>query len=194
MVWLAVLGILSLQDTVPVPDARDLYELPAVRPFEPPLEPGLGESGGDSPPRLYRPPLTNPVTVDVYRQSYEVTLTDADIAYDLGVNRAERDGDSRMGPLDGRWLLLDRESQTMAHLVLVDRGEGAPIEGAWLRPSRPGVAAALEPVMFDPAGDGTVVASLGPLGLLTLVPSPSGGWSASLRRGEAIEPVAIRRP
>lgn len=193
MLWLGILGVLAIQDLSTSRTSPDRpYERPTVRPYEPPSDFGRETAQGDSEGSVYRRPLTASVVVDDYRHSYEVSPTDAEVAYDQGVTQAERDSDGRMGPLDGRWTLRDGRGRVIAHLVLFDAGEDWSIEGAWMRPGRPGAAGALAPVEeISRAADGSLSARLGDLGVLTLTPSIGGVWASTLRRGDDATPVAL---
>ena len=102
-----------------------------VRPFEPPSNFGRvteeGDGGGNRTLRVIRAP----VSVEAYSRSYEHAPSRADNAYDAGVENAERNMDSRMGPLDGRWRLKDGEGRTVMTVSLMDQGEAKPLEGAY---------------------------------------------------------------
>lgn len=193
MVWLGILAVLAIQDFSTSRSSPDRpYERPAVRPYEPPSDFGREAAQGDSEGSVYRRPLRASVAVNDYHHSYEVSPTDAEIAYDQGVIHAERESDGRMGPLDGRWTLRDGQGGVIAHLVLFDAGEDWSIEGAWMRPGRPGAAGALAPLEdVSRAADGSLSARLGDLGVLTLSPSVGGGWASMLRRGYDATPVAL---
>ena len=193
MVWFGILAVLAVQDLSTSRTSPDrLYERPAVRPYEPPSDFGREAAQGDSEGSVYRRPLTASVAVNDYRHSYEVSPTDAEVAYDQGVTQAEQDSDARMGPLDGRWTLRDSQGRDIAYLVLFDAGEDWSIEGAWMRPGRPGAAGALAPVEeVSRAADGSISARLGDLGVLTLTPSVGGQWTSMLSRGDNTTPVAL---
>ncbi len=196
MIWLALLSVLVAQDPDAAPPSSErLYERPAVRPHEPPSDFGRERAQGDEESPVFRKPLTAPVSVDAYRHSYEVTRGDADVAYDQGVTQAEIDHDARMGPLEGRWSVMNAQGETLASLVLVDPGDDRMIEGAWMKPSRPGAAGDLEPieaVRRDLVG--RVSVWMGNAGSLTLSPSDGVEWIGVLDHGDEANPVVMRRP
>lgn len=137
-ILLIALAALAVQ-TVPPPTPSPAYRDPPVRPFEPtgPLVPA---SEAEVRPPLRHPPEA-PVSVDAYRGHYESPPGAVERAYEAGVAQAERTMDSRMGPLDGEWRVLDSAGHTLFTLVLFDEGLGA-VEGAWRDTAgRMGVAA-----------------------------------------------------
>lgn len=131
LISLAVSPAAAPGQSSPVPYAAQVYRAPAVRPFEPPSNFGRvteeGDGGGDTRLRV----ITAPVSVEAYRRSYEHAPSRADNAYDAGVENAERAMDARMGPLDGRWRLMDGEGRTLMVLSLMDPGEDRLPEGAY---------------------------------------------------------------
>lgn len=114
-----------------VPYRAPLYAAPVVRPFEPPSNFGQGSGEGDGDAGTMRRPLVAPVAVEAYRGSYEYAPSSTETAYDEGVNNAERNMDVRMGPLDGRWRVVDAGGHTMLTLSLTDQGDDLPLEGAF---------------------------------------------------------------
>ena len=97
MIWFALLPALLAQDPAPPVHSSQLtYQRPAVRPFEPPSDFGRETAQGDDTAGVWRRPLTAPVPIDAYRHSYEVSPTDAVIAYEQAVTQAELDYDARM--------------------------------------------------------------------------------------------------
>ncbi len=194
MIWLALLSMLVAQDPDAAPPSPErLYERPAVRPYEPPSDFGRERAQGDDESPVYRKLLTAPVSVDAYRHSYEVTRGDADVAYDQGVIQAEIDYDTRMGPLDGHWSVLDAEGRTVASLVLVDPGDDRMIEGAWMRPAMAWVAGDLQPVEAVRRDlVGRVSVWMGDAGTLMLSPSGDGGWTGVLHRGDEAASVMLK--
>ncbi len=196
MIWLALLPALLAQDPVPAVHSSQLpYQRPAVRPFEPPSDFGREAAQGDDESAVWRRSLLIPVFIDTYRHGYEVSPTDAVIAYDQAVTQAEIDYDARMGPLDGRWRVLGRDGVAVMSLVLSDEGADRPVEGAWARPARPGLAGELEPIeAVNRRAVGPVDVSLGASGALTLAPAADGAWVGLMTLNGHIEPVVVRRP
>lgn len=123
--------------------APDLYAVVAP-PFQPPSNFGRERAQGDAEIGVYRRPLAKAVTVDDYRRSYEASPSDLEAAYDQGVAQAEINADRRMGSLDGRWRVVDAEGRTLMSLLLSDRGDDRPVEGAWRKGARLGPVAGVE--------------------------------------------------
>jgi len=169
----------------------ETYEVPVIRPFEPPSDFGREQAQGDDGGEVHRRALTAPVTVDAYVRSYETSPTDSEVAYDQGVTQAEIDTDARMGPLDGRWRVADSEGRPLLSLALTDRGGGRMIEGAWRDPAggavaRTGIAGPARRV-----GDIVIV----PLQGAELRLERAGqGWAGTLVRDGRSRPVALSRP
>ncbi|UQV19681.1 hypothetical protein MU852_08130 [Brevundimonas albigilva] len=143
MIWFAFAPALAAGLTLQTPygalDATpETYQPPVVRPFEPPSDFGREQAQGDSGDAAHRRALTQPVVVGAYVGSYETSPSDAETAYDQGVAQAEITMDSRAGPLDGRWRVLDAEGRPLMSLALTDLGGGRRIEGpggGWIRAS-----------------------------------------------------------
>ena len=164
----------SPPQSAPVPYSAQVYAAPVVRPFEPPSNFGRvteeGDGGGDRALRV----LTAPVSVEAYRRSYEHAPSRADSAYDAGVDNAERTMDSRMGPLDGRWLLKDGEGRTLMTLSLMDQGESKPLEGGYRTAD---AQAEVGPLTAERSSGALVLEMEG----ARLALSPSGaGWTGTL--------------
>ena len=117
--------------TAPPPPPPATYVAPSVRPFEP--GPGLGGQGaqGAESATPVRRPLNAPVEVEAYAGHYEMTPTDAELAYEQGVAQAEISMDRRMGALDGPWRVVGADGTELFTLVLNDAGDQTPVEGAW---------------------------------------------------------------
>ncbi|MES2833512.1 MAG: hypothetical protein V4707_02255 [Pseudomonadota bacterium] len=182
---LIALAALAVQ-TAPPPAPSPAYRDPPVRPFEPagPLVTGAEAEAGFPP--LRHPPEA-PVSVDAYRGHYEAPPDAVERAYDRGVNQAETAMNSRMGPLDGRWRVLDQGGGILFTLVLSDEGSGVPIEGAWRDDGgHMGVAAS------TPRDDGRTVIVLDGRCELVLAPSGSGFTGALIREGRE-QPVRLSR-
>ncbi len=214
MIWLAILHLsLSGQEAtsgpraveMPVADipvaqavsaSRDrLYAAPRVRPFEPPSDFGREPAQGDADNQPHRRPIRAPVVVNGYLHSYEVSLSDGEIAYAQGVAQAEIDADAHMGSLDGRWRVVAADGVSVLSLVLSDAGEDVPVEGAWRRPQTPGLSGDLG-VIAD------VDRSLRHLnmtleatpGYLNLAPAANGQWVGILTEDGQSRAVVLQRP
>lgn len=131
MVFALISLAVSPIQSAPVAYTAQVYQAPVVRPFEPPSNFGRVTAEGDGEADARRRPIAAPVSVEAYSRSYEHAPSRADNAYDAGVENAERNMDSRMGPLDGRWSLKDGEGRTLMTLSLMDQGETKPLEGAY---------------------------------------------------------------
>ncbi|MCV0414722.1 MAG: hypothetical protein K5831_07540 [Brevundimonas sp.] len=197
MIWFAFAPALAAGLTLQTPygalDATpETYQPPVVRPFEPPSDFGREQAQGDSGDAAHRRALTQPVVVGAYVGSYETSPSDAETAYDQGVAQAEITMDSRAGPLDGRWRVLDAEGRPLMSLALTDLGGGRRIEGAWRR---------LDPRVGR--DDGGVAGPARTDGATTVVPVGTGalrlhasdkGWTGVLVQGGQRRPVTVARP
>lgn len=178
---LIALAALAVQ-TAPPPAPSPAYSDPPVRPFEP-TGPLVPPSEAEVRPPLRHPPET-PVSVDAYRGHYESPPGAVERAYEQGVAQAERTMDSRMGPLDGEWRVLDGDGAPLFTLVLFDEGLGA-VEGAWRDTAgHMGVAASA------PRDDGRTAIILD--GRCELVLSRSGsGFTGALIRDGREQPIRL---
>lgn len=122
----------------PAPPLAVDYAAPPVRPFEPSANFAVRIAEGAEAARPYRRPLEGPAAIDAYRGDYEAAPSDAEAAYAQGVAQAEIGMSARMGPLDGRWRVLDADDRPLMTLVLTDPGAGAAIEGGWRAGEGPG--------------------------------------------------------
>ena len=188
LISLAVSSVAVTGQSSPVPYTAQVYQAPAVRPFEPPSNFGRvteeGDGGGNTRLRV----ITAPVSVEAYRRSYEHAPSRADNAYDAGVETAERTMDARMGPLDGRWRLKDEEGRTVMTLSLMDQGESKPLEGAYRTAD---AQAEVGPLTAAERSAGALVLEMGG-GRLSLQ-SSGEGWSGVLARGDGEWPVTLVR-
>lgn len=177
---LALAGLL-LQQAAPHPSTQTPYQAPAIRPFEPPSDFGRETAQGDAESDIHRRPLEAPVAVGTYVRSYEFTPTDAEVAYEQGVNSAEIRADQAAGPLDGRWRVVDEGGRILFDLVLADPGAG-PVEGGWR----------------GPAGSGVAVVDSGSLTLegagVIALERTAEGWRGTLAAAGRTRPVTVTRP
>jgi hypothetical protein len=195
MFWLVFVIALSsdpvVQTTGLLDATPETYQAPVVRPFEPPSDFGREQAQGDADMDLHRAPLTRPVDVGAYVGSYEVSPTDAEVAYDQGVAQAEIDTDRLMGPLDGRWRVSAADGAPLMSLALTDRGQGRRVEGAWRRLDAPP-----ETPLSGPAGP---VATVGgklvvPVSGGELRLQPAGpGWTGEWVQDGRARPVTVSR-
>src|SRR5690606_9432710 len=107
---------------------------PPVRPYEPSWD--TPEAEGDA-YMVTRRALEVPVVLQAYNGTYEATPTDAEVVYQQGVTSAALRANSLMGPLDGRWRVTASDGTPVLELLMMDRGDGALVEGAWREPSAP---------------------------------------------------------
>lgn len=181
---LIALAALAVQ-TVPPPAPSPTYRDPPVRPFEP-TGPLVTGAEAEARPPLLHPPETA-VSVDDYRGHYESPPGAVERAYDRGLVQAETVMDSRMGPLDGRWRVLDQDGATLFTLVLFDEGGGIAVEGAWRdMEGRMGVAASI------PRDDGRTALVLDGRCELVLARTEAGFTGALIREGRE-QPVRLAR-
>lgn len=181
----------AIQTTGLLDATPETYQAPAVRPFEPPSGFGREEAQGDATTDRHRHPLTAPVDVNAYVGNYEVSPTDAEIAYDQGVAQAQIDADARSGPLDGRWRVTSSDGKPLLFLALTDLGGGRMIEGAWRRLDLPAGTDQGGPA--GPAfksGDIAVIPLSG--GELHLRPA-ARGWTGDLIQNGRARPVTVSR-
>lgn len=189
MIWLAFVSTLTLQAPYGLLEATpEIYQPPLVRPFQPPSNFGRETAEGDGENALYRRPLDRPVAVDAYAGSYEVSQTDAEIAYEQGLAQAEIDADARSGPLDGLWRVTDLNGEALLALSLTDQGGGRGIEGAWRRLNGRPVIGATDPAVTD----GTSIVISAASGELRLQRSATG-WSGALVQNGRSRPVILVR-
>ena len=121
----------------PAPQARpwsaassELYAAPVVRPYEPPSDISRQIAEGDADATVRTIPLTAPVAVEAYRDTYEASRSPRELSYQQGVEAARLRQNARMGPLDGIWRVIDAQGQPLADLILSDSGPARPVEGA----------------------------------------------------------------
>lgn len=172
---------LLVQQAMPHPSTRMLYQAPAIRPFEPPSDFGRETAEGDSEDDVHRRPLAAPVAVGAYARSYEFTPTDFEVAYDQGVTSAEIRADQTAGPLDGRWRVADGRGRALFGLVLSDPRAGLT-EGGWRGEAGSGAATL----------DGQTL-TLDGLGAMTLEKT-ARGWRGTLTTNGRRRPVTLTRP
>ena len=182
-----ILAVLAAQTPYSQAPSPEVYQAPVVRPFEPPAALEAAEGDASGPAR--RGALEAAVTVDAYRRSYEAPSSGAEAAYEQGVAQAERNADALSGPLDGRWIVRDREGRTLLRLVLNDRGGGRPVEGAWM--AEPASGQRSRGLIGPSAQDGgPVTLTLEGAGRLVL----TGRHAGRLERDGHSEAVTLVRP
>ena len=143
MIWLAMTFAMTAAQDGPVPytaaspTSQQLYSGPPVRPYEPSWDTPGAE--GDA-PLISRRVLEAPAVLDAYDGAYETTPTDAEVVYQQGVASAAVRANSLMGPLDGRWRVTGPDGSALLELLMMDRGDGALVEGAWRAPTAPDAA------------------------------------------------------
>lgn len=176
---------LLMQQADPHPSTLQLYQPPAIRPFEAPSSFGQEEPQGDAATDTHRRPLEAPVEVGAYVKSYEYSPSDAEVAYDQGIASAEIRADQSAGPLDGRWRLTDANGRLLFDMALRDNGDGSTVEGAYRdeRAAEAGLAM---------AGDAPGTWRLGEA-VLTLERG-ADGWRGSLTSNGRSTPVRLVRP
>lgn len=199
MFWLALTLAVSVAQTGPVPYADasptslELYAGPPVRPYEPEWGTLPAEGDAYSPSR---PAVTRPIDLDAYHGAYEVTPSDAEVVYQQGVTSAALRANALMGPLDGRWRVTSPDGSPVLELLLMDRGDGALVEGAWREPQAPDAAmtsrrlGALSLVMR--AGETLTIEVDDPDGAARLSLEQEGAqWRGTLERGGTATPVVM---
>jgi len=119
------------------PTSLELYSGPPVRPYEPSWDTPAAE--GDA-YMITRRALEAPALLESYDGTYETTPTDAEVVYQQGVTSAALRANSIMGPLDGRWRVTAPDGAPVLELLMMDRGDGALVDGAWREPTAPDAA------------------------------------------------------
>lgn len=124
---LALAFALIVQDPAAA-SAQDLYQAPAIRPFEPDWDFSAGitlapPEEGDR--------AAAAVPVDRYASDYERAPTATERAYVRGVESAEARRDALMGPLDGLWRVRDADGRILLEVLITDPGGNGPVVGAW---------------------------------------------------------------
>lgn len=201
MHWLALTLVLTAQDPAsggPVPyqalspTAHERYSGPPVRPYEPSWD--TPSAQGDA-AALSRRVLARPEVLDAYDGTYETTPTDAEVVYQQGVTAAALRANTLMGPLDGRWRVSAADGAPVLDLLLMDRGDGALVEGAWREPPALDAAAgrrlgALNLVVRS--GDALTIEVEDPDGPVHLRLARDGGrWRGTLERNGGAEAVVM---
>jgi hypothetical protein len=171
--------------------SSEVYAAPAIRPYEPPSDFGRQVAEGDADAAVRTRPLTAPVAVEAYAETYESLRSPREISYDQGVETARARQNARMGPLDGVWTAVDAEGRPVLDLVLSDRGARQPVEGG-LRFARTDRTALIEDVSSD--GDARIIrADLdGRPVTLSLHPT-ADGWSGDLTGNGPRQSVSLTR-
>lgn len=121
----------------PAPQARtygsgsgEVYVAPAVRPYEPPSDFGRQVAEGDADATIRTRPISAPVAVEAYSDTYEARRSPRELSYQQGVEAARQRQNARMGPLDGVWRVIDAQGRPLLDLILSDSGPSRPVEGA----------------------------------------------------------------
>ena len=199
MIWLAAtLAMTAAQDgpvpyTAASPTSQERYSGPPVRPYEPSWD--TPEAEGDA-YMVTRRSLETPVVLQAYDGTYEATPTDAEVVYQQGVTSAAMRANSLMGPLDGLWRVAAADGTPVLELLMMDRGDGALVEGAWREPTAPEAAltsrrlGALSLVVRS--GETLIIDMDDPDGSARLSLERDGaGWRGTLERNGATTPVVM---
>ncbi|MEH6664513.1 MAG: hypothetical protein V7678_06650 [Brevundimonas sp.] len=201
MIWIALALAMTAAQDGPVayeeasPTSLELYAGPPVRPYEPSWDTPAAE--GDA-YMVTRRALEAPAVLEAYDGTYEVTPSDAEVIYQQGVTSAALRANALMGPLDGRWRVTSPDGAPVLELLMMDRGDGSLVEGAWREPSAPGAAltsrrlGALSLVVRS--GETLTIDVDDPDGPARLSLQRDGaGWRGTLQRGGA-ETAVIMTP
>ncbi len=175
------------------PTSLELYAGPPVRPYEPSWDTPAAE--GDA-YMITRRALEAPALLESYDGTYETTPTDAEVVYQQGVTSAALRANSIMGPLDGRWRVTTPDGAPVLELLMMDRGDGALVEGAWREPTAPDAAltsrrlGALSLVVRS--GETLTIEVDDPDGPGRLSLERDGAhWRGTLQRNDATTPVVM---
>ena len=180
-------SILTLGGQGPAePPPVNLYQPPAIRPYEP------AEQIIEAEPAQFLPPT--PVPLERYRRDYEAPPAPAEIDYQRGVERAFAAGQRRMGELDGVWRLAPEgpAAGDTYQLVLTDPTPEGGVEGAWRLTSAPPEAQAVGLLMsVGREGRGVLIRFRAPGALapteVRLEEIADGQWRGALRDGAGVE-------
>ncbi len=199
MIWIALTLAMTAAQDGPVayveasPTSLELYAGPPVRPYEPSWDTPGAEGDANM---LTRRALEAPAVLEAYDGTYEVTPSDAEVVYQQGVTSAALRANSLMGPLDGRWRIMGPDGAPVLELLMMDRGDGAMVEGAWREPVAPGAAltsrrlGALSRVVR--AGETLTLDVDDPDGPARLSLQRDGAqWRGTLQRGDTALPVVM---
>lgn len=172
--------------------AGEIYTPPVVRPYEPPSNFGRQIAEGDADATVRTRPITAPVAVEAYTDTYEPRRSPRELSYEQGVENARTAQNARMGSLDGLWRVVDVGGHPVLDLVLSDRGGGSAVEGA-LRFTRADTTTVVEVVTAEDGGR-IISADIGGRAVaLRLMPS-AGGWSGEMTGVGRDQPVSLTRP
>jgi hypothetical protein len=182
----------------PTPSAPVPYQVPGVRPYEPP-------ASMPASPQPYSPSANDripsaPVTVEAYQRSYETPPDATERNYQAGIQRNFDAQQVRMGPLDGGWTVRTESGAGFMALMLSDSGRAdQEVEGAW---RTLGARAGQKPSGFllsvARVGRALVVRwypsdETGNINIMRLNPTADGKWTGVVRAGDVEFPVVMSR-
>lgn len=172
--------------------ASELYAAPVVRPYEPPSDFGRQVAEGDADASVRTRPLTAPVAVEAYSDTYETRRSPRELSYQQGVEAARLRQNTRMGPLDGEWRAVDGQGRPVMDLVLSDRGPARPVEGA-LRISQNDRTALIDSVAAE--GEARIItASVEGQSVILRLHRQGDGWSAEVAGLGRDQSLTLIRP
>lgn len=172
--------------------SSELYAAPVVRPYEPPSDFGRQVAEGDADASVRTRPLTAPVAVEAYSDTYETRRSPRELSYQQGVEAARLRQNARMGPLDGEWRAVDGQGRSVLDLVLSDRGPTRPVEGA-LRINQNDRTALIDSVAAE--GETRIItASVEDQPVILRLHRQGDGWSAEVAGLGRNQSLTLIRP
>lgn len=193
LIALMIAGLSGQETSYGAAGSQELYAAPVIRPYEPPSAFGRQVEEGDVARPIRSRPITEPVAVEAYRNDYEQSPSLGEVSYEQSVARARAAADSRMGSLDGVWKATTADGQTVLDLVLSDRGQTKPVEGAL---SLNDATRTTVPVAsVSQAADQTVIeASVAGRPVQLRLQMVAAGWAGTLSGLGRDQAVSLSRP
>lgn len=193
LIALRIAGLSGQETSYGVAGSPELYAAPVIRPYEPPSAFGRQVEEGDVARPIRSRPITEPVAVEAYRNDYEQSPSLGEVSYEQSVARARAAADSRMGSLDGVWKATNADGQTVLDLVLSDRGQAKPVEGAL---SLNDATRTTVPVasVSQPAGETVIEASVAGRPVQLRLQMVAAGWAGTLTGLGRDQAVSLSHP
>lgn len=193
LIALMIAGLSGQETSYGATGSPELYAAPVIRPYEPPSAFGRQVEEGDVARPIRSRPIAEPVAVEAYRNDYEQSPSLGEVSYEQSVARARAAADSRMGSLDGVWKATTADGQTVLDLVLSDRGQAKPVEGALSLNDATRTTVAVASVVKT--ADQTVIeASVAGRAVQLRLQMVAAGWAGTLSGLGRDQAVSLSRP
>jgi len=179
-------------DETPIPAG------PAPRPAAPAPTPPTRPWTPPEPQPSGLPSLQRPVMIDELGRTPEAPPTPTERAYESRIKSGFSAAQGRQGPLDGEWILRERDGRSVYSLIFVDKGNGAlTLEGAWrnMRPGQPvGRVGLIDSVEKTTSGLSVRFVTKGARDPVVLTLTPSGAeWTGEMWEAGSTHRVTMRR-